>query len=137
MKTKPNRKLIYWLFKTASIVAASVLPLWGVLEKFPLWVEDYGTGRSLGVGGIIGIVVLLVVFRRTIFNFLKDKWKMRYAPPITIWIVMIVISYMLMFVSKFLYDITTVFWLGFIGSAIGAVFTFVGENFFGEEKKDE
>lgn len=137
MKTKPNRNLIYWLFKLASIAVACALPLWGVLEKFPLWVDDYGAGRSLGVGGIIGILVLLVVFRRTIFNFLKDKWKMKYAPPITVWVVMILISYMLMFVSKFLYDITTVFWMGLIGSAIGAIFTFIGENFFGEEEKNE
>lgn len=135
--TQKKRNMFYWLFKLASIAVACTLPLWGVFEKFPLWVDDYGTGRSLGVGGIIGIIVLLVVFRRTIFNFLKDKWKMKYAPPITVWVIMILISYMLMFVSKFLHDITTVFWMGLIGSAMGAVLTFVGENFFGEEDKDE
>lgn len=137
MKTKANRKLFYWLFKALSVTVACALPVWGVCSKFPIWVEEYGTGRSLGVGGIIGIVVLLIVFRRTIFDFLKDKWKLRYAPPITVWIVMILISYVLMFVSKFLYDITTVFWMGLIGSATGAIFTFVGENLFGEENKDE
>ena len=137
MTRKSKRNMVYWLCKVASVFVACALPLWGVMEKFPIWAYDYGTGRSLGVGGIIGILVLLVVFRRTIFNFLKDKWKMKYAPPITIWVIMILISYMLMFVSKFLYDITTVFWMGLIGSAMGAMFTFVGENFFGLEDKNE
>ena len=135
MKLKSN--IIYYCFKVASIAVACALPLWGVIDKFPIWVETHGTGRSIGTGGLIGIIILLVIFRRTVFNFLKDKWKMRYAPPITIWIAMIVVSYMLMYVSKFLLDITTVFWMGLIGCALGGVLTFIGENFFGEEKKNE
>jgi hypothetical protein len=137
MKTTTKRNILYYLFKIASIIAACALPLWGVFEKYPLWAESHGTLRSVGTGGLIGIIILLVVFRRTIFNFLKDRWKMSYAPPITIWIILIVISYLTMFVSKFLFDLTTILWMGLVGSMAGGVLTFIGENFFGEEKKDE
>lgn len=133
MKAKKNNA-IYWVLKVASIIVACALPLWGICEKFPLWVDAHGSVRSIGAGGLLGIIVLLVVFRRTVFNFLKDKWKLTNAPPITIWIVMLVITYMLMFVGKFLYDMTTICWMGLIGSALGGVITFIGENFFREEK---
>lgn len=136
MKTKHNN-VIYWLFKIASIIVSCALPLWGIFEKYPLWVDAHGSARSIGAGGILGIIVLLVVFRKTVFDFLKEKWKLKHAPPITIWIILIVISYMLMFLSKFLYDLATVFWMGLIGCLFGGVLTFIGENFFGEEKKDE
>lgn len=133
MKTKKNNA-IYWVLKAASIIVACALPLWGIFEKFPLWVDNYGSTRSIGTGALLGIIVLLVVFRRTIFNFLKEKWKLKYAPPFTIWIVMLVVIYILMFVGKFLYDMTTICWMGLIGSALGGVITFIGENFFREEK---
>lgn len=133
--TKTKRNTLYTLFKGLSIVISCLLPLWGVYEKFPIWIDEHGMGNSLGVGGVIGIFILLVIFRRTVFGYLKDKWKMKYAPPITIWGVMIVISYMLMFINKFLYDLTIVFWMGLIGCAIGAIFTFIAENFFAEEEK--
>jgi hypothetical protein len=134
MKLSLKSNIAYYIFKVSSIVVACALPLWGVIDKFPIWVETHGTGRSLGTGGLIGIIILIVIFRRTVFNFLKEKWKMRYAPPITIWIAMIAVSYMLMYINKFLYDITTVFWMGLIGCALGGVLTFIGENFFGGEK---
>ena len=135
MKTK-NSKL-YWLFKLLGLAVSCALPLWGIYDKFPIWAENYGTGRSIGTGGIIAIFVILVIFRRTVFNFLKDKWKMKHAPPITIWIVLIICAYAMMFINKFLLDITTVFWMGLIGCGIGGVLTFIGENFFGEEKSNE
>lgn len=134
---KQQNKALYWLFKVIGIAVSCALPLWGIYDKFPIWVKTNGTVGSIGTGGLLGIIILLVVFRRTVFNFLKDKWKLKYAPPITIWIVMIVISYTLMFINKFLYDITTVFWMGLVGCAIGGVLTFIGENFFGEVKKNE
>ena len=105
-----------------------------------MWTETHGAGRSIGAGGIIGLAVLLIVFRKSVFEFAKDKLKIKHSPPMVIWLVMILFSYTLMFLNKFLYDITTVFWMGFIGCTIGAAITFVAEHFFGkkeEEKKDE
>ena len=134
---KKKSKAIYYLFKIASILVACALPLWGIFEKYPLWVDTHGSARSIGVGGLLGIIVLLVIFRRTVFGWLKEKWKLKYAPPITVWIAMIIVSYILMFVGKFLYDITTICWMGLVGSALGGVLTFIGENFFGGEEKDQ
>ena len=136
MKAKKS-KAIYYLLKMASVIVACALPLWGIFEKYPLWVDTHGSARSMGVGGLLGIIVLLVIFRRTVFGWLKEKWKLKYAPPITGWIAMIIVSYTLMFVGKFLYDITTICWMGLIGSAIGGALTFIGENFFGGEEKDQ
>lgn len=133
MKAKKS-KAIYYLLKMASVIVACALPLWGIFEKYPLWVDTHGSARSIGVGGLLGIIVLLVIFRRTVFGWLKEKWKLKYAPPITVWIAMIIVSYTLMFVGKFLYDITTICWMGLIGSALGGVLTFIGENFFGVEE---
>ena len=134
---KKKSKAIYYLFKIASILVACALPMWGILAKYPLWVDTHGSARSIGVGGLLGIIILLIIFRRTVFSFLKEKWKLKYAPPITVWIATIIVAYTLMFVSKFLYDITTICWMGLIGSSLGGVLTFVGENFFGEEKSNE
>jgi O-antigen ligase len=116
-----------------------LFPLWAIAEKFPIWTETHGSGRSLGAGGIIGLTVLLIIFRKTVFDFIKSKIKINHAPPIVIWLILILVAYTLMFLNKFLYDITTVFWMGFIGCTIGTGLTFVSEHFFGkkEEKKDE
>ena len=51
----------------------------------------------------------------------------------TIWIVCLAITYGLMFIVKFLYDLSIVLWMGLIGSVIGSMLTFAGETFFGEE----
>ncbi len=129
-----NRKTFYWLFKSLGIFISCLLPIWAILEKFPVWTYSYGRVRSMGVGGILILIVLLVVFRKTILNFLVDKLKLKHAPPIVVWIVMLIASYILIFIGNFMQDLTTVFWMGLIGCAVGTVLTYIAESCFGEEK---
>lgn len=134
-----KRKTFYWLFKILSVLIACAFPVWAIWEKFPIWTYNYGTSRSVGVGGILVLIVLLVIFRRAVFKFITDKLKLRHAPPLVIWLVMLIISYVLVYINSFIRDLTTVFWMGLIGCAVGTVLTFIAENRFGtkEEKKDE
>ena len=131
-----NRKKFYWLFKSLGILISCLLPIWAIVEKFPVWTYSYGRVRSMGVGGILILIVLFAVFRKTIFKFLEEKLKLKHAPPIVIWILMLIASYILIFIANFMRDLTTVFWMGLVGCAIGTVLTYIAENRFGEEKDD-
>ena len=133
-----RHKLFYWLFKLLSIIVSCALPIWAIWEKFPIWTLSYGTSRSMGVGGILILIVLLVVFRKTVFKFIMDKLKLRHAPPLVVWLILLITSYILVYISNFMRDLTTVFWMGLIGCAVGTVLTFIAESCFGkkEEKND-
>jgi hypothetical protein len=136
MKKSTKNNIFYWLLKCGGIGVSVLLPLWVVLEKFPLWVATHGTGRSLGAGGIIGIFVMLVIFRKTVMGYVKEKFKLSHTPPIMVWIVCLVITYALLFIIKFLYDLSLVLWMGLLGSVIGTLLTLAGETLFrGEDKK--
>lgn len=134
MKKTTQNNIFYWLLKGGGIGISAALPLWVVLEKFPLWVETHGAGRSVGAGGIIGLVIAAVIFRKTIIGYFKEKLKVTHTPPIAFWIVGLIITYSLMFIVKFLADVSTVLWMGLIGSTIGSILTFAGETFFGKEE---
>lgn len=137
--SEKNRKIKYWIFKVLSIIVSCGLPIYAVCEHFPIWKMSHGTVRSIGAGGIICLIVLLIIFRKSVFNFMRDKMKLQHAPPLAIWIIMLIVAYILTYINKFIQDLTTVFWMGLVGCAIGTLITFVAENKFGkkEEKKDE
>ena len=135
--TAKKRKALYWCFKIASVIISCALPIWAILEKFPLWVEDHGTGSSIGAGLIMSIIVLLIVFRKAVFDFIKDKANLNNAPPIVVWIVLLVLSYLLTYLSEILKDINIVFWMGLIGCAVGTLLTFIAENAFGKKKEEK
>lgn len=134
--TEKKRKRLYWIFKISAVVVSCLLPIWAILERYPLWTEAHGVGRSLGAGGILILIVLLVVFRKAVFNFMIDRLKLKHAPPLVIWLVMLITSYALVYIGKFLYDMTSVFWMGLIGCAIGTLLTFIAENRFGRKETD-
>ena len=135
MVSEKKRKTLYWVFKVLSIIVSCALPIWGICEKFPLWSESHGTTRTVGMGIILIGMVLLIVFRRTVFNFIRDKVDLKHAPPLTIWLVMLILSYILVYLGEVMRDMTTVFWLGFIGCVIGTVLTFISERFKAKEVK--
>ena len=134
--TEQKRKILYWAFKIVGIVVSCALPIWAICEKFPIWTYSYGTGRSVGVGLILSLIVLLVVFRRTVFDFMRDKLNLKHAPPLVIWLVLLVISYVMIYIGNFMRDLTTVLWMGLIGCAAGTFLTYISER-FGKEKPNE
>lgn len=134
MKKPTKSNVLYWLLKGGGIGISALLPLWVVIEKFPLWVETHGVGRSIGTGGILGILIVLIIFRDTVMGYIKEKFKIGHAPKLTWWIVGLVIIYSLLYIVKFLADLAMVMWMGLFGSVIGTMLTFAGEIFFGEEE---
>ena len=134
--TEQKRKNLYWLFKVASVLISCALPIWAICAKFPIWTVESGSGRTAGAGIVMIGIVLLIVFRRTVFNFAKDHLKLKYAPPITIWLILIILSYSLIYISNALRDMNTVFWMGFIGCAIGSLLTYKAENCFRKRETD-
>lgn len=133
--TEKNRKIKYWIFKVLSIIVSCGLPIYAVCEHFPIWKMSHGTVRSIGAGGIICLIVLLIIFRKSVFNFMRDKMKLQHAPPLAIWVIMLIVAYILTYINKFIQDLTTVFWMGLVGCAIGTMLTYIAENKYG--KKEE
>ena len=132
--SEKNRKIKYWIFKVLSIIFSCGLPIYAVCEHFPIWKMSHGTVRSIGAGGIICLIVLLIIFRKSVFNFMRDKMKLQHAPPLAIWIIMLIVAYILTYINKFIQDLTTVFWMGLVGCAIGTMLTYIAENKYGKKE---
>ena len=133
--TERKSKILFWVFKILGIIVSCALPIWAICEKFPLWTEAHGTGRSIGVGVILIAIVLVIIFRKTVFDFIRDKFNLKYAPPLVVWLVMLIISYILVYLGEVMRDMTTVFWMGFIGCAIGTFLTYLSERFKAKDVK--
>lgn len=129
-----SRNKLYWLFKILAILVSCAFPIWAICEKYPLWTVEHGTTHTIGVGIILVAIVLVVVFRRTVFQFIRDRLDIKHAPPLTIWLVFLVIAYVMIFVGNFMRDMTTILWMGFIGCCVGAVFTYISQKF--DDKKE-
>lgn len=134
--SEKKRKTLYWLFKVLSILVSCAFPVWAICEKFPIWKTTYGKTHSVGVGTILAIIVLIIIFRTTVFNFIKDKLKITHAPPLAVWLILIAISYVLIFIGQFLQDVSIVLWMGLIGCSIGTVLTLIAEHKFDKKKED-
>lgn len=127
--TEKKRKLLYWCFKIASVLVSCALPIWAICERFPIWTADHGTGRTVSVGIILIAIVVLIIFRKAVFGFIKDRFHLNHAPPLAVWIVLLIISYILVYIGDVMRDMTTVFWMGLLGCAIGTVLTFISNRF--------
>ena len=127
--SEKKRKTLYWIFKLASILISCALPIWAISEKFPVWTEKHGTTHSIGIGFVLIIIVVLIVFRRTVFDYIKDHFDLKHAPPLMVWLVMLVISYVFIYLGEVMRDMTTVLWMGLIGCAIGTALTYISNKF--------
>lgn len=135
--SEKKRKAYYCLFKVLSILVSCAFPVWAIYEKFPLWRTTYGNTRSIGVGTILAVIVLAIIFRTTVFNFIKDKLKITHAPPLVVWLTLLAISYVLVFIGQFMGDVVIVLWMGLIGCSIGTVLTLIAEHKFGKKENND
>lgn len=137
MTKEKKRKIWYVVFKALSILVSCALPIWAIWEKFPIWKQDHGAGRSIGVGAILVLFVVTIIFRKTVFKYFSDRFNLQHAPPITVWLALLVVSYILIYIADFLRDFTLVLWMGTLGCGIGMVLTYVAENVFNKEEEKE
>lgn len=128
-----KRKMWHGIFKASSVVTSCAFPLYSVYEHFPYWQYEYGATRSLGSGMIISAIILLVIFRKTVFSYLSEKFKGKNAPPIAIWIGLLIATYILIYINTFLIDLTSVLWMGLVGCALGNSLNWIADNKFGGE----
>ena len=136
MTTETRNKYLYWAFKVGDIIVSCLIPIFAICEKFPIWTATHGTDRSIGVGAILILFVVAVIFRKSVFKFIEDKFKLNHAPPLAVWLALLVASYILIYIGSFLRDLTVVLWMGMIGCAIGTVLTYVAENYFAPKEAD-
>lgn len=135
--SEKKRKIWYCVFKVASIFISCLLPIYAVCEHFPLWITKEGTPRAIGSGLIISLIVIALVFRKTIFDYLKKKAKLENAPPLLVWLILIIVTYILIYIANFLSDLATVLWMGFLGCFIGTGFTYIAESRFGKKEEEK
>lgn len=126
--TEKKRKTLYWVFKLLGIFVSCALPIFAICEKFPIWTAANGASHSAGVGAVMIAIVLLIVFRRSVFGFIRDHFNLKHAPPLTGWLVLLVAAYTILFIGEFIRDLTTVLWMGLIGCAIGTFLTYLSER---------
>lgn len=131
-----KRKLLYWLFKFTSVAISCAFPIWAVCNKFPLLTEG-GAKTTLGIGGVLAIVIVFFIFRKTIFSFFKEKLNLAHAPSVVGWIVPLGAAYGFQYLTVFVAELITILWMGLIGSCIGAVLTFIAENIIRKDKDNE
>lgn len=133
--TERKRKTLFWGLKILAILVSCLLPILAICEKFPIWTATHGEAHSAGVGAVLIAIVLLIVFRRTVFQFIRDRLNLKHAPSLIVWPVMLVVAYVTIYIGNFMRDMTTVLWMGFIGSAIGTFLTYLS-NRYSKEKND-
>jgi Na+-translocating ferredoxin:NAD+ oxidoreductase RnfE subunit len=132
-----KRKIWHYIFKVVSFCTACGMPIYAISEHFPMWAVEHGSSRSLGSGVVIAGIVMLVVFKSTVFSWLKEKLQGKHAPPVTIWIVALIVCYILIYINKFLIDLTSILWMGLIGCVIGNAFNYIADHKFGEVKEED
>jgi hypothetical protein len=82
-----------------------------------------------GLPDILIAIVVLIIFRRTVFSFITERFNLHHAPPLAIWLVMLVVCYIFVFIGNFMQDMTSVCWMGLVGCGIGTILTYISERF--------
>lgn len=135
--SEKNRKIWYGSFKVMSVLVSCLFPIYAVYEHFPFWIAKTGTPRAVGSGLIISLIVIALVFRKTVFDYIKKKAKLENAPPLLVWLVLIIITYVLEYISVFLSDLAVVLWMGLVGCLIGSALTYIAESRFGKKEETD
>ena len=133
---RPKNNARYWIFKVASVIVSCAFPLWALYERYPVWFAFGEKKVFFGAGGIVAVLVVLFVMRKSVFGFLREKLKLRYAPPFIGWLFPMFLGYAIIYINSYAYDVVHVSKMGLIGGAIGMGITFIAENFLKVNKEE-
>ena len=129
MKNRSKKKIKYLCVKGTGIVVSAAIPVIAILKKLPLWRAEAGVTGTVGIGAVMAGIVVLITFKKTVFNYLKEKTGMNHTPPLLLWVGLRIGSLVLNSVADILSDMRAVFVAGVAGCAIGTVLNLIAENF--------
>ena len=128
MKSSGKGKVKYLCIKGTGIVVSAAIPVIAILKKLPFWRAEAGVTRTVGVGAVMAAIVVLITFKKTVFNYLKEKTGMNHMPPLMLWGGLLIGSLLLNAAADMLSDMRSVFVAGFVGCAVGSVLTVIADN---------
>lgn len=123
MKTTTKRKLGAVGLRTLGLGSAVGIPVVVVLQKFPLWgPERVVDGKTLGVGGVMALLILLVGFRRQLWPVVKTKLHITAIGALIFWGLAFGLLLGVERLVPLLPDLRTVCIAGLTGTALGQGF---------------
>ena len=129
--TKTASKTIAFLLHKVGLAVSVGLPASEVLRKFPIWrpeAEQPINGRSLGLGGILLIIIALFAFREKIWPSIKKNLRLNSLGSILFWgAVFALLIVVERFLIPVLPDLQSISLAGLIGALAGqACYTVAG-----------
>lgn len=123
MKTTTKRKLGAVGLRTLGLGSAVGIPVGVVLQKFPLWgPERVVDGKTLGVGGVMALLIVLLGFRRQLWPVIKTKLHITAIGALIFWGLAFGLLLGIERLVPLLPDLRTICIAGLTGTALGQGF---------------
>lgn len=122
MTTQTKRKIGIVGLRTAGIASSVGMPAVAVLNAFPIWKEDTPIdGKTLGIGGVMILLIVLLGFRRQIWPLVKSKLHLNSLGAIIGWGVLFAVLLTVEKIVPLLPDLRTICIAGLTGTGIGQI----------------
>ena len=128
--------LNYWICTVLSFAFSAGLPVVAIGQKFPIWNQTVSPAYTIGVGGVLTIIVCLVVFRKTLVPALMAKLGITSIPPVVIWVSALIVAEIVAKINTFMTDIKAVIFAGLAGAAFGWAFS-LAAAYFNKKSKEQ
>lgn len=131
MTSTTKRKLGSAGLRVLGFGSAVGIPVAVVLQKFPLWNVETNRpvdAKTLGVGGIMALLIVLVGCRRQLWPVIKDKMHITAVGALIFWGVAFALLLGVEKMIPLLPDLRTICIAGLAGTGIGQVLDTVAGN---------
>lgn len=108
--------------RAVGVTSAVGMPVAAVLKAFPLWKDGVPIdGKTLGVGGIMTLLIVLFSFRRQIWPVVKEKLHLNATGAIIGWGVLFMALLAVEKLAPMLPDLRTICIAGLTGTGVGQI----------------
>lgn len=129
-----SAKSKYWLSIILSFLFSAGIPVVAIVKKFPLWKQTVSPAYTIGVGGVLVVIVLLLCLRKTVLPTIMAKLGITSTPSVVFWVGGWIVVEVVAKINTFMTDIKGIVLAGLFGSAVGWVFSLLASHY---DKKSE
>jgi len=108
--------------RAVGVASAVGMPVAAVLKAFPIWKDGVPIdGKTLGVGGIMTLLIVLFSFRRQLWPVVRDKLHLNATGAIIGWGVLFLALLAAEKLVPLLPDLRTICIAGLTGTGVGQI----------------